>query len=332
MEVVMNNISSLLTEGLREHNIPAPYRTTNSNGFMRWGKSNEYWAREVGDGYAFGDWKQGSKYLIFPNNRSKLTQEEKETLKRIQQEGKQRRMIEAREKAKEGKRIFDSLPNADLNHPYFIRKGIRQIPDDIRRLKDSLVIPVYNIYKEIISIQFIDANGKKRFLLGASKKGGFYVIGAKIKDGDPIYLCEGVATGLSLYAILGLSIVVAFDSGNLTPVAINLRRKYPNSQIIVAADNDCTSEYNTGVKKAKEAAKAVGNAYVVYPVWGDEENKHIAKKVDWNDVYCEYGVDLIRTNIETALVMNLECLTFYTHYAKLSKQNKIYRKENKNGI
>lgn len=76
---VMNSISPLLAEGLRRHNIPVPYKTTNSNGFTRWGKSNEYWAVAVGDGYSYGNWKEGSKYLIFPNNRSKLTQQEKET-------------------------------------------------------------------------------------------------------------------------------------------------------------------------------------------------------------------------------------------------------------
>lgn len=48
-EVVMNNISTLLAEGLRKHNIPVPYRFSNSNGFTRWGKSNEYWAVAVGD-------------------------------------------------------------------------------------------------------------------------------------------------------------------------------------------------------------------------------------------------------------------------------------------
>lgn len=332
----MNNLAPLLMEGLREHNIPAPYRTSTSNGFMRWGKSNEYWAREIGDGYAFGDWKQGSKYLIFPNNRSKLTQEENETLKRIQQEDKQRKLNEAREKAKEGKRIFDSLPNADLNHPYLICKGIRQIPDDIRQLKKNLAIPIYNIYGEMISMQFIAQNGQKRYLSGARKQGGFYVIGAKIKDGDPICLCEGVATGLSLYAILGLSIVVAFDSGNLTPVAINLRRKYPNSQIIVAADNDCKSIYNTGIEKAKEASSAIDNATIMYPVWIDKNSRQIKQSVDWNDIYVEHNnkeeSNMVKKKIEMSLKMGNECVKFYTQSAKKAKEDRIYNKENKNGI
>lgn len=204
----MNNIPTLLAEGLRAHNMPVPYRFATYNGVMRWGKSNEYWAKEVGDGFVYGDWKAGTKHYKFPNNRQNMTAEELAGIRRLQQENERLRQQKAREKAKEGKRIFDSLPKANLQHPYLIHRGIKQIPDDIRQLKDSLVVPIYNIYGEIISIQFIEQNGQKRYLSGARKQGGFCIIGNEIKNRDHLNICEGVATGLSLWSILKEPVIV----------------------------------------------------------------------------------------------------------------------------
>lgn len=343
------NIPTFLAEGLRKHNIPVPYKTTNSNGFERWGKRNEYWAKEVGDGYVFGDWKTGSKHHAFPNERTKLTQQEKETLQRIQQENKQWRLNEAREKAKEGKKIFESLPKADLQHPYLVDKKIKQIPDDIRQLKNSLVVPIYNFYKEIISVQFIEPiekeeeedsgeyqenhkKDKKRYLAGARKQGGFYVIGKGIEGYDHLNICEGWATGMSLYEILEEPVIVAFDAGNLGDVARVFRKKYKNLRFVFYADNDIKNNFNTGLEKAQEASEEVGNAIRLYPIWMDEEKNPIVKSVDWNDIYCEYGdkVDVISKKIEMALKMDMECVKFYTQSAKKAIEDRFYNKENKN--
>lgn len=320
----MNNI---LAEGLRAHNIPVPYRFSNSNGFMRWGKSNEYWARSIGEGYVFGDWRRGTKFTIFPNGRTNPTKQECIEIAKIKaEEHKQQERIQ-REATKKANALFESLKKADLSHHYLLEKGITEIPDSIKQIKQELVIPLQDIYGELNSLQFINPDGKKRFLSKARKKGCFYSIG-EIVDGNAICLCEGVATGLSLWSIVHEPVVVAFDAGNLKSVAIDLRRKYPNSKIIIAADNDLNSEYNTGVKKAKEAAKAVGNAIVLYPVYMDKEKNLIKMNVDWNDIYCEYRdkADVISKKIEIALKVNIECIKFYTHEAKLAKQNNIYMK------
>ena len=102
-----------------------------------------------------------------------------------------------------------------------------------------------------------------------------------------------MATGLSLRIILCSSIVVAFDAGNLKPVVINLRRKYSNARIVICADNDCKADYNTGVEKAKEAASAINNCKIIYPVWIDHNQKIIKQSVDWNDIQLEYIVKLL---------------------------------------
>ncbi len=50
---------------------------------------------------------------------------------------------------------------------------------------------------------------------------------------------------------------VAFNAGNLKPVAKILREKFPDLPIVVCADNDTKTEGNPGVTKATEAAAAV---------------------------------------------------------------------------
>lgn len=323
----MNNIPTLLIEGLQRHNIPVPYRFSTSNGVMRWGKSNEYWAVAVGEGFVYGDWKAGTKHYKFQNDR-KLSTEELADIRRAQQENERLRLQKAKEKGIEGKKIFESLPKANLQHPYLVNKRIKQIPDDIRQLKNNLVIPIYNIYGEIISIQFIEQNGQKRYLSGACKQGGFCIIGNEIEDGDHLIICEGVATGLSLWSILNELVVVAFDAGNLRAVAIELRRRYSKSPVVIMADNDCSSNYNTGIEKAIETANAINNSAVVYPAWIDKNGQDIRRSIDWSDVYQEYRdeLDLMRKKIGMALKTNMECVRFYIHEAKLKKENRIYMK------
>ena len=53
-----------------------------------------------------------------------------------------------------------------------------------------------------------------------------------------LIICEGVATGLSLYECTGYPVAVAFDAGNLEPVAKVMRARMPNLRIVIAADDD----------------------------------------------------------------------------------------------
>jgi putative DNA primase/helicase len=63
---------------------------------------------------------------------------------------------------------------------------------------------------------------------------------------------------------------VAFDSGNLKPVAVALTNKYPHYDLIICGDDDPKTPGNPGRTKATEAAKLVG-ARVCFPVFGNED-------------------------------------------------------------
>ncbi len=159
----------------------------------------------------------------------------------------------------------------------------------------SLVIPLYDVNSKIHSLQFIamDIEGKsyKRFLSGGKKKGNFFAL-HNIVDGQSITVTEGYATGVSVYmaaqaANLEGSVVIAFDSGNLFDVIENLKRKYPNSSITIAVDND-----KTGKTKAYKAAE-VFHCKIVLPTFPIEKSCDPNGKAytDFNDIHQVFGLE-----------------------------------------
>jgi len=156
--------------------------------------------------------------------------------------------------------------NNQADHPYLVKKAIQ--PYKARLYHEALVIPVFNESDHLVNLQFVDPEGNKRFLSGGRKRGRFHIIG------DPtnrILICEGFATGASLFEDCGQRVVVAFDAGNLLPVAKNIREFSPDSEIIICGDNDISG---IGQSKAKEAALAIGGKVLIPPTPG----------MDWNDV------------------------------------------------
>lgn len=165
-------------------------------------------------------------------------------------------------------------------HPYATRKGVRLY--GVRELNNSLVIPL-SVNNYIVSLQFVNADGGKRYLTGGQKKGACFVIG---DDTDVLYLVEGYATGASIHEAMGKQVWVAFDSGNLVDVAAIMRGRWPDKKIIVCADNDQFTKGNPGLSKAQEAADKIG-AKVIFPKFpGDDP----AKATDWNDWHARHGL------------------------------------------
>lgn len=172
----------------------------------------------------------------------------------------------------------------------------------------DLMIPAYDKDGNISTIQTIgrDKNNFKSFLTDGQKAGSFLVLG-EIKNNEPILIAEGYATGATLHETIGKPVVVAFDAGNLKNVALTVREKFPDSVIYMAADNDHktarerealghTTNLNTGIEKATEAAVAVGG-YVVAPKFSEHDSGS-----DWNDVLKDKGVVELRDQFRTQLV------------------------------
>ena len=89
---------------------------------------------------------------------------------------------------------------------------------------------------------------------------------------------------------------MAFNAGNLLPVAKALREKYPEPTLIICADDDAGTEGNPGLTKATEAAQAVDGLLAV-PDFGAGRPDGAT---DFNDLAAAHGSDAVRQCVEAA--------------------------------
>jgi putative DNA primase/helicase len=243
---------------------------------------------------AFGDWRGGlSKTWRADIGRTLSPQEEATYRARVEAIRRERGAEDAKHMAEASGRaaaIWKAAQPASDDHPYLINKGVKA--HGLRVRDGTLVIPIRD-HTELTSLQFIGTEGEKRFLTGGRVGGCYFPIG---KLEDALCIAEGYATGASIYEATGHAVAVAFNDGNLLPVAQSLRTKYPNLRLIVCSDDDARTRGNPGLRKAREAALAVG-ALLAVPDFGSNRPDDAT---DFNDLYCHAGPDAVCAIIERA--------------------------------
>lgn len=177
------------------------------------------------------------------------------------------------------------------NSAYLHRKGIKgyglKVTEDGR-----VMVPLRDRTGRLHNLQFIGDN--KFYLEDGRKTGLFHTIDPekKLEDKKPEFtvIVEGYATGASVYEATKLPTIVAFDSGNLKAVAETIRDEFPDTNILIAGDNDHhlenRPEGNVGKTKAMEAAKVVEAKVILPPLSQQEKAKGLT---DWNDLHQERG-------------------------------------------
>lgn len=276
------------------------------------------------------NWVSGVTVYFFPGVDGEQSEEKKrefqEKAKALQSEYRSRIVAQNVAASSVAVDILMASRGANRAHGYLVKKSItfahrylRRIPkrealqyirkggilneegrtQSLGGLTDNLlVVPVQNAEGETTSIQFIDENGNKRFLLGGAQKGCYWSTLLHTKEGKTspvIGICEGVATALSLYHQKQIPVIASFSANNLQSVAVKIRELYPNRQIIIFADRDPSG---VGVNRAQETARALGAcALVKCPTFSEELTArykaiHGAEKVptDYNDLYALLGV------------------------------------------
>ena len=237
---------------------------------------------------AFGDWRQGMTQTWCSKDSATMTQEEREAYRqRMQQIQAQRDAEQAQNRAEAKVRAQQQWDAASqsVSHPYLINKGVQGY--GLRQKDNLLLVPLCDEHGQMHSLQTIDKGGEKRFLAGGRVNGCFHIIG---KPEGRIVVCEGFATGASIHAATDLSVACAMNAGNLQAVAKALRAKHKGVQIVIAADDDSTTDGNPGVTKARAAAELVGGEVVV-PLFGDDRPE---RATDFNDLYRLKGPQAVK--------------------------------------
>jgi putative DNA primase/helicase len=170
-------------------------------------------------------------------------------------------------------------------HPYLVQKGVQ--PHGIRQDGNTLLVPLRDTTGKLHSLQTITPDGEKRFK--GRMKGCYYPLGRKPPESFLI-VCEGFATGASIHEATGWPVAVAFNAGNLGPVAAALHKAYPALVLVLAADDDWRADGNPGLSAARQAALAVGG-FVVAPQF---PKGRPPKATDFNDLAALAGLGAVR--------------------------------------
>ncbi len=154
------------------------------------------------------------------------------------------------------KEFFAKLPKPRPENLYF------------RRLSHgTLVVPLFATHGMLTSLQFITPDGDKKFPKYGKKSGSFCFLPnwEGFNNAPVVAIAEGYATAASIHKATGWPVVVAFDAGNIVPVADTVRDYFPYETIVICADKD---EKRGGEKFAYQAAENIG-ARVVVPSFGE---------------------------------------------------------------
>lgn len=187
--------------------------------------------------------------------------------------------------------------------PYLKRKGLNKLygakicPD----YPDTLMVPARDVDGKLWTIQRILPAKLDSGLDKLMKKGGkldacFHTIGSIDPEGT-IYVCEGFATGASIYEALSVGTVCAFNARNLASVGASLRDRYPSAKLVFCGDDDQWTErngkpWNPGREKALAAATATGGV-AVFPHFASLDGR----PTDFNDLHTREGLERVKGDI-----------------------------------
>jgi len=226
----------------------------------------------------FGCWRLGLEHPFKADIGRKLTVAEEMANSRRMAEAKKLRdqeLARSREVAADTvSEIWINAGAASADHPYLARKGVQ--PHGARVTGDGrLIVPLYDEHGQLSSLQYISADGDKKYHQGGATGSRFWSVGV-IEGAKTVYLAEGFATAATIHEVTGSPVFISYSASNLVPVTEILRREH--NDLVIVADND---ESGVGMRYAEQAAAKYGARVIMPPIAGDA-----------ND-YAQSGHDLI---------------------------------------
>ncbi len=281
------------------------------NQFQRFGKDKKYSVLYDGNFGYFKDWSGEIPDITwFANAGNKLSFAERQELNNqiaLEKKQREKELSDQYETASiNANQIWAALSSSGTSL-YLQNKNLTAI-DGIKFGSDTngnfIATALTDNLNKIWSIQFIYENGFKKFIKNSKTKGCYGEFGNK--QSNNVFICEGLATGLSiLLTIPDFLIVVAYNCHNLKEVAGNIKAKYPQKNIVIAGDNDLAKPSNIGKEKAEETARELG-LNLVLPTFKDASSK----PSDFDDLRQLEGIGEVKKQLSN-LVENFDCSIFY---------------------
>lgn len=243
------------------------------------------WCLLFGDGLGgcFGDWSSGLSETWQAKRNRPNSRAGRETFARLLKEKRTRAQAERdagqANAAQRAAGLWNVATPAPDDHPYLMRKHIK--PHSARTYKGALTLAVTDFTGLLTSLQFISSDGTKRLLSGGRKRSCFISVAGGMACPHRVIICEGWATGCTLANDEPHALVLsAIDAGNLEPVALAARCRWPSAELVIAGDDDRLTAGNPGVTKATAAA-AASRALLALPQWPEGAPENLT---DFNDL------------------------------------------------
>jgi putative DNA primase/helicase len=255
---------------------------------------------------SFGVWRgaEQNSQKVELGAMQKLTEDQRTALRdriradRLQAAEDRRRL--GRQAADRARAMWAKLsPTGDS--PYLARKGVGAHGVRFSAGTGAMVIPMLDVQGRIHGLQVLHQDKRRGrdkdfWPPGAVKQGHFFQLGPV--PTDVALIAEGYATAASVFEATGYPTFVAFDAGNLLPVAQAVRGRYPRLKVLVCADDDYLTEGNPGCEKAAAAAMAVQGQWLAPTFASDRAG---AKITDFNDLHQLEGLHVVRQQVEAFL-------------------------------
>lgn len=271
----------------------------------QWYVSHQNFVQKTGEQFYVTiacDWRDGEIHkhctLI-----GKMSSEEKRTMERqikdAQAKADAHKLKEQSIRCIDVEQKWEKLSETGVSE-YLVKKKI-SVDVGVRYDGTDLYVPLRDVEGKLWSLQKIGSNGFKQFHEGARFQGCFHVIG---ELGSTVYIAEGLSTAASVFMAVNTGVVVAFNSGNLVNVAVDLKKKYPHKAFVICGDNDLWSmrkkngeeiPYNAGKEKAEEAAKRVLGT-VCLPNFTNLDQR----PTDFNDLHVTQGIEEVARQVTRA--------------------------------
>jgi len=262
------------------------------------------WYVLFGDGAAagsFGCWREGFTQNWCSKSTTEMTQAEREMHQnriRAMQAQREVEQVQRNEAAAVDAASRFKAATTCTSHPYLTTKGVQAHGVKVEA-DNTLLVPMRDTAGKLWNVERINPHDfkDKRGLPDGRRTGCFHSIG-KVKD-NRLIVGEGYATCASIHVATGDAVAVAFNAGNLEPVALAFRTKYPELKIIITADDDYRTDGNPGMTKATAAALAIGG-YLAVPDFGTDRPDGVS---DFNDLHRLAGLEAVKRCIDAAVPM-----------------------------